>query len=78
MALDFNYTVVFKKRYRPEERNVYHALYRCSEAVKIKSKHKKFGVPPTSENRNPCEVCLQETGAWLRSLQTSDQPAWFR
>lgn len=61
--MDFNYTSRFDKY--PGERNVYHALLHCPEAEKIKAKHTRYGLPPASENRRPCEVCVSETSAWL-------------
>lgn len=61
--MDFNYTSRFDKY--PGERNVYHVLLRCPEAEKIKRKHQVFGRPPASEQRRACEVCVEETRAWL-------------
>ena len=39
---------------------VYHVFIACSEAVKIKKKHTKYGLPPASEQRRLCEVCESE------------------
>jgi hypothetical protein len=66
MPMDFNYTNRFDKY--PDDRNVYHALTRCRAAEDIKVKHREFGLPPASEQRQPCEICQAEVRAWLDSL----------
>jgi len=62
MPMDYCYTT------ESERPSVYHVIFMCSEAAKIKSEHRKYGKPPASENRQPCQVCLDTIGAWLKSL----------
>jgi len=66
MPMDFNYTNRFKKY--PNEKNRYHALTHCPEAEKIKLKHHEFGLPPATENRTVCELCVAEMNAWLDTV----------
>jgi hypothetical protein len=66
MALDYNYTSNFDEH--PNERGVYHVVFMCPEARKIKEGNRVYAKPPSSENRRPCEVCLSEIGAWLKTV----------
>lgn len=63
MPMDFNYTDNIEKY--PHERHVFHALFACPEARKIKNKHREYGLPPADQQRSPCKVCVAEARAWL-------------
>jgi hypothetical protein len=60
MPMDFNYTT------EPEDDPVYHVLFMCPEAQTIQDKHHKYGMPPLTDRRRPCQVCLDTVGSWLR------------
>ena len=44
----------------------YHVLFMCPEAQNIQEKHRKYGMPPLTERRRPCQVCLDTVGRWFR------------
>jgi hypothetical protein len=74
MAMDFNYTVVFKKRYGPNERNVYHVLHAgCPASSAIKAKHQQFRPPPPDEHRRLCDKCIESVRHWIGELPADDR-----
>jgi hypothetical protein len=63
MPMDFSYTT------EPETPSVYHVLFECPEARNIKREHRELREPPASENRQPCQVCLDTIDDWIRDTQ---------
>jgi hypothetical protein len=76
MAMDSYYTDRFDK-YANDE-GVYHVLFSCPRGMVIKEKHRILGIPPLSENRRPCEVCVGEIKDWLASLPVAIRPSQFQ
>jgi hypothetical protein len=75
MAMDSYYTDRFDK-YANDE-GIYHVLFACQRGPVIKEKHRILGLPPQSENRLPCEVCVGEIKDWLASLPPTIRPSQF-
>jgi hypothetical protein len=76
MAMDSYYTDRFDK-YAHDE-GIYHVLYACPRGQVIKEKHRILGLPPLSEHRRPCEVCVGEIKDWLAGLPPVIRPSQFQ
>jgi hypothetical protein len=76
MAMDSYYTDRFDK-YANDE-GIYHVLFACPRGTVIKEKHRILGLPPLSEHRRPCEVCVGEIKDWLASLPVVIRPSQFQ
>lgn len=73
--MDSYYTDRFDK-YANDE-GIYHVLFSCPRGMVIKEKHRILGMPPLSEHRSPCEVCVGEIKDWLTSLPGALRPSQF-
>jgi hypothetical protein len=60
--------IVVDFKYSTKTTQVYHVILSCPDARDIKKKHAKYGEPPASENRRPCEECLKIINEWLAAL----------
>jgi hypothetical protein len=76
MPMDSYYTDRFDK-YANDE-GIYHVLFACPRGSVIKEKHRVLGMPPLSEARRPCEICVGEIKDWLTSLPDTLRPSQFR
>jgi len=76
MPMDSYYTHRFDKY--ANDHGIYHVLFSCPRGAVIKEKHRVVGMPPPSEERRPCEVCVGEIKDWLVSLPDSLRPSQFQ
>jgi hypothetical protein len=76
MPMDSYYTDRFDK-YANDE-GTYHVLFACPRGSLIKEKHRILGLPPLSEERRPCEICVGEIKDWLAGLPATFRPSRFQ
>jgi hypothetical protein len=75
MAMDSYYTDRFDKY--AHDQGIYHVLFSCPRGMVIKEKHRILGLPPVTEHRQPCEVCVGEIKDWLTGLPIPIRPSRF-
>jgi hypothetical protein len=76
MPMDSYYTDRFDKYVN--DQGIYHVLFACPRGSVIKEKHRILGLPPLSEERRPCEICVGEIKDWLTSLPATFRPSQFQ